>query len=320
MSGAEERQDQFDRVYRGVEAQPHSWPWIAKIKTIFSGPGQRKRVRACGGALIAESFVVTARHCVSWDNSGEVVEGRRVMLWLGSHASQGVDGLAVPVRRVLARTDYQAPTCAEGMWCPAWAFWAHSILTNDIALLQLYRPVHTSRKIQPINMAGLTPPPGTEAWTGGWGLDGVTPSETLQITPMAIQQDSFRECAQQQSPGKLCAVGRDLGGPCPGDSGSPLIVYTHQHGPQLVGIVSNGAESCMGGLPGIFTRVPHYMDWIYLAMDRATNGRVPRFHPHSSPPRSVPRLGTPSRLYLPPRSHHKKHRLLANIRFPKFGR
>ena len=26
---------------------------------------------------------------------------------------QGLDGVQVPVRRVLARTDYQAPTCAE---------------------------------------------------------------------------------------------------------------------------------------------------------------------------------------------------------------
>ena len=32
-------------------------------------------------------------------------------------------------------------------------------------------------------------------------------------------------------------------------------VYSSLHGPQLIGIVSNGAESCMGGLPGIFTRV-----------------------------------------------------------------
>ena len=77
------------------------------------------------------------------------------------------------------------------MWCPPWAFWAHSILTNDIAVIQLDRPVHMSSKIQvlvtlphcyvcdlqAINMAGATPPPGTEAWVGGWGLDGVRPSE-----------------------------------------------------------------------------------------------------------------------------------------------
>jgi len=45
-----------DRVFRGVEAEPYSWPWIAKLKTTFRKPGARVRKRACGGALIADRF------------------------------------------------------------------------------------------------------------------------------------------------------------------------------------------------------------------------------------------------------------------------
>jgi len=55
------------------------------------------------------------------------------------------------------------------------------------------------------------------------------------------------------APTKICAEGLDGSGPCPGDSGSPLIVYD-ESGPVLVGLVSNGAEACSLGLPGIFTR------------------------------------------------------------------
>ena len=51
--------------------------------------------------------------------------------------------------------------------------------------------------LQPIGLASSSPPPGTEAWVGGWGLDGRFPSEvsflftfwrcgsTLQLTRMS---------------------------------------------------------------------------------------------------------------------------------------
>ena len=58
-------------------------------------------------------FVITARHCVSWDSTGKVVDGRMVELWLGSHGEEGQDGVKVGVRRILVRPDYQAPTCAR---------------------------------------------------------------------------------------------------------------------------------------------------------------------------------------------------------------
>ena len=61
---------------------------------------------------------------------------------------------------------------------------------------------------------------------------------------MSVQKDNFRECKQQMSPGKMCVIGKDFGGPCPGDSGSPLVTYSKRTGPQLIGLVSNGAESC----------------------------------------------------------------------------
>ena len=39
--GDNDGDDGDDRFYRGVEARPHSWPWVAKIKTIFTHPGGR---------------------------------------------------------------------------------------------------------------------------------------------------------------------------------------------------------------------------------------------------------------------------------------
>ena len=136
-------------------------------------------------------------------------------------------------------------------------------------------PVPSSTKIRPISLAPNPPGPGVTAWVGGWGLDGAFPTPRLNLAPMAVQKDNFQQCRQQMAPGKMCAIGKDFGGPCPGDSGSPLVVYSKSHGPTLVGLVSNGAESCRDGLPGIFTRVSYYLDWIYMAMDRARYIRPP---------------------------------------------
>lgn len=47
---------------------------------------------------------------------------------------------------------------------------------------------------------------------------------------------------------------------CYGDSGGPLQIFRNSYTPHIVGIVSFGA-SC-GTLPGIYTRVAYYADWI----------------------------------------------------------
>ena len=171
-------------------------------------------------------------------------------------------------------------------FCPGWAFWSHSTLTNDIAVVELQYAPPSYSAIRPIRLARSSEPPGTTAWVGGWGLDGKYPTPELNLAPMAVQKDNFRECSQQQAPGKMCVIGKDAGGPCPGDSGSPLVKYSRKAGPELIGLVSNGAASCRMGLPGIFTRVSHYYDWVHVAMDTAARvGSGQHHHNHHQTPR-----------------------------------
>lgn len=65
------------------------------------------------------------------------------------------------------------------------------------------------------------------------------------------------------SEGQYCAHDPQLrSDSCEGDSGGPLqIIHSDQALAKIVGVVSFGI-GCSTSLPGIYTRVAHYLDWI----------------------------------------------------------
>lgn len=65
----------------------------------------------------------------------------------------------------------------------------------------------------------------------------------------------------------MCAGGIQSKDSCGGDSGGPLLFpgRSGNSGYRYVqrGIVSFGSKQCgVGGVPGVYTRVAFYMDWI----------------------------------------------------------
>jgi hypothetical protein len=72
------------------------------------------------------------------------------------------------VAEILARPDYRQPACGRGVWCPDWAPWAHTLYTNDIAVLRLAGPaLHYSSKIAPIRVGTKLLTPGRRGGGGG---------------------------------------------------------------------------------------------------------------------------------------------------------
>ena len=69
---------------------------------------------------------------------------------------------------------------------------------------------------------------------------------------------------------QICAGGEKGRDVCAGDTGGPLV-YLGEHisRRRLVnfGIVSFGPRACgTGGIPSVYTRISHYMDWILSNM------------------------------------------------------
>merc|ERR1712080_758527 len=60
---------------------------------------------------------------------------------------------------------------------------------------------------------------------------------------------------------QLCA-GNDQADACSGDSGGPLLVLNTGGRWTVAGIVSFGPSSCGRQVPGVYTKVGSYLDWI----------------------------------------------------------
>ncbi|XP_077983186.1 transmembrane protease serine 9-like [Glandiceps talaboti] len=109
--------------------------------------------------------------------------------------------------------------------------------------------------------------PGSCSWVIGWGETSTeTFSETLQEVSLQLFDDT--ECAKRHShsitKNMLCAFppngqkGKDA---CKGDSGGPLMAIVEDQW-TLIGLVSWGIGCADPNLPGVYTNVLRFKEWI----------------------------------------------------------
>lgn len=105
-------------------------------------------------------------------------------------------------------------------------------------------------------------------------LHYVSSSIKLKVRLPVVDDESCRKAYRLHNlklgPGQVCAGGVRGRDSCLGDSGGPLMyIDSEKIACVLSGIVSFGSEQCGApGVPGVYTKVEHYMDWIIENLEK----------------------------------------------------
>lgn len=226
------------RIVGGVEATPHSWPWIVSLQM---------RDHFCGGTLIDSRHVLTAAHCLSPAMAGQI----RVVAGLHDRANLNTGRIqSMSVSKVFMHEQYNTVTQA-----------------HDIAVLRLAQPVQLNAYVNIICLPGADPQELASVTVAGWGTtyknSALAPS-LRQVTVKVSNGEaeaaytSYFDAQRQIGAGIPNLGGKDS---CQGDSGGPLM-YNSNGQWFLSGVVSFGNDCALKNNPGVYTRTSAYISWI----------------------------------------------------------
>uniref|UniRef100_A0A182S9I7 Peptidase S1 domain-containing protein n=1 Tax=Anopheles maculatus TaxID=74869 RepID=A0A182S9I7_9DIPT len=241
------------KVAGGSIAQNEQFPHLVAIILIFADGSDT----LCGGSILADRYILTAAHCLYGMKEATIIPGKTAI-----QIPFTADTITVPVK--------PSDTILHPGYDPV-------DILNDIALIRLPKPLTFSSRVQPIRLPSWTNAytdlTGYDSIVSGWGAQSNDDYAELAdemkldlryatntIVPNEVCYRVYGSIIRDQ---QICVAGEGGRNPCQGDSGGPLTVKFDGQRLTQVGIVSYGSIlGCQNGVPGVYTRVSSYVEWI----------------------------------------------------------
>jgi trypsin len=212
----------------------------------------------CGGSILNENTILTAAHCLYGyeDDPYEIVAGE----W----SLTGNDGTEQrrTAKALLLHTGYNDRT-----------------FVNDIALMWVDQPFQFNQFVRNVTLPEAMHGASGAAPVYGWGVEAEgAPNLSDKLKMTTLQYIDDEACRQelggnpsQVHESMICAYVPEGGtDSCQGDSGGPILGVDTVT-PYQAGIVSWGYGCARPGMPGMYTEVSYFVDWIAANIDGNKN-------------------------------------------------
>jgi len=260
------------KIVGGTRAYPFSHPWTAMLLK-----KEGKRGFLCGASVICEHWLVTAAHCMNRQTSKSSVPDLDTVFYtvqVGRHS--GLDeehGEQVQTFSGREDIDYIElhPNFTSGV--------SRGIITNDIAVIRLKKPIKFNNYVQPICLPNVRAKVNRVLWAAGWGITKGRGPTNEKLKQLGVKIFNESACVDKvpkfnNPKGVLCAGGEVDQDTCTGDSGGPLAgpIWVNKgwrkksYQWQLYGLTSIGSPNCntlsFDRQPAVYTDVAYFSDWV----------------------------------------------------------